>query len=254
MSSYKRKILQALSCGVILSGVVILGGCERPSGPAAVSAPGPDDWTRLPAIEQVEVSPSGLLAKGTTEPLGRVVLRQDQGQAYAVSADAQGRFSLPFRRPGQDAIFVVESQLGQDSISAGYALFVAAQSEAPVARIELGRATVRLDRRGGLEAFDSDGVVVIASGSAGQDGEIQMRVEDGPAMAITADKSGRWEQVISPAGAGPLSVTVQGRVHQYPGSGQSLAEGLYQEPGGWRLVWSTDRNTRQETWFPELSD
>lgn len=233
----------------------LLAGCsgERAESPKAGRsvAPSVGAWLSPPRIGSVTAAGSDLMIRGLTSPGGRVVLRSPVGEAFAASADAEGRFELRMPRPAGDRLLTPEIQNGEDAAPAPERLLIL--SGGPVALLRPGGASLRLDRGAPLESIDSDGSSLLASGRARAGARVVVDLGRGP-QTVTADATGRW---VSHAveGGGPVVVTVDGASFAYPGSGGGGGASLTVEPAGagWRAVWALPSGARQASWFPQAA-
>ena len=179
-----------------------------------------------------------LVIRGVASPAGRVVLRQEAGAGYAVTADDQGRFEIRLARPPGDLILAPELQVGQDAAEAPQTLVVLGQGAGPVALLRPGQAAQRLNGGGALSAVDSDGAALVAGGRAPAGSTVQIEAA-GRSLQAIADASGRWTQLLGPV-TGPQRIVVNGQGYDYPGA-VSATRGppVSMRAGqGWRITWS----------------
>src|SRR5690606_27656856 len=102
-----------------------IAGCGPQAQPEAKATP-ETGWVMSPDIDGVAASGRELIVRGQASPLGRVVVSGAGDLAYAVGADAQGRFELRVPRPAQDTLFEVEARVGQEGFPAPYRLLIGA--------------------------------------------------------------------------------------------------------------------------------
>lgn len=239
----KRPIALGLTV-VAMSAVSACG--DRPA-PEARTDPVPDTWVTPPQIDTVTGTGSGLSVRGSAAPLGRVVVAQQGGQAYAVAADAEGRFELRIPRPRQDTLYVVEARAGQLSYPAPYRLLVAGDPAGPSALLSIGAPTVRLDPGPSLDAVDSDGRAAVLSGRAPPESVVEVAAGPGPALGVVSN--GRWNVTVAGGVVEPLEVDGIGYT---PPSGMPSADGVLVRAGrGWQIRWEGAGGARQSTWFPD---
>lgn len=239
---------------VMLSMAVLasLSAACSPSPPrrAGAGAEAEATWTRPPAIVRVERAGGAILVSGLAEPGGRVVLRRDQGEAFAASADGRGRFEI--RVPAQTGHLLLrpETQVGEDAAASPDHLLILPGGHGPIAVLRAGGSTRRLDAAPPLAAIDSDGGMRLASGRT-PPGTARVEVQSGgQTVQVAPDVSGYWS-IMLPPHQGPDEIRVGGRVFVWPGE-SGLTQGLAVEQAGtgWRVRWSGPGNARQSTWLP----
>jgi hypothetical protein len=242
-----------------MTALAVLGGVGACSPAPEGRAPAPQDsagpgWVTPPQIESVQRTASGLSVRGRAAPQGRVVLRAVGGTAYAVGADAGGRFDLQVRAPANDTLFMVETQNGQDASPAPYQMLVSRDPTGPAALLGPGAPTRRLDRAGPLDVVDSDGHALLASGRATPGSAVAVSVAGRRPVEARAGADGRWSLTLTTDGAGAAEIIVAGRRYNYPGpvlgnaSGGGLA--IVSNPQGWSVSWPVEPRSRQGSWFP----
>lgn len=235
-----------------ISGAACLAGCspqgEAPSV-AEDSAPTKGGWLQPPRIGGVSVAGADLVIRGLAAPGGRVALRSPVGEAFAATADGEGRFELRMPRPVGDRLLSPEIQNGEDAASAPDRLLVL--SGGPIALVRPGGASLRLDRSAALASVDSDGGNLLAAGHAAPGAQVTVDLGRGP-RTVTADSTGRW---VSRAveGVGPTLITINGTAFAYPGGAVAQGEGLVvsRAGSGWMVSWSLPPGARQSSWFPQ---
>lgn len=213
------------------------------------SAPSANDWSMTPLVSTVTRSAQGIRISGLTEPQGRVVLRASDGAAYATGSDADGRFSVTAPSTSSDLLFVVEGQRGETTAYAPYELLILAGG--PTAMLANGAPTRRVDAAGPLDAIDSDGRALIASGRAAPNADVRVRVDGRAAIIARAGADGRWSVPLQAEGAVPLGLTVGDRHYAYPGPGAASAPLAAPAGEGWRTVRRFSDTTWQSSWFPQ---
>lgn len=207
-------------------------------------------WTRPPAVTSVERAGAGLVVSGTAEPEGRVVLRSDEGEAYAASADARGRFEVRLPAPARHLLLRPETQVGQDAAPSPDQLLILAGGEGPIAVLRTGAPTRRLDAAPALGAIDSDGGMRLASGRA-PSGVPRVEVRSGAQIVeVVPDRSGQWSVMLPPRER-PDEIEVAGRAFTWPGAvAPSTGLSVARAGAGWRIGWSGPGGARQSTWLP----
>jgi hypothetical protein len=235
--------------------------CSSPEPePGVAPAVGAPDWAATPRIDHAAREGAVMIVSGQADPGGRVALRGADGQAFAVSADDQGRFTLRFAAPDEDLLLRVGLQRGQTAVAGPEHLAIARDPRAPVLLTRQGAGSRRLDVAATpgarLETVDSDGQMTLISGRAAPGARVSIGVEGGSALEARADGRGLW--TVSLAGGGPLRLSLDGVRHDYPGHAVQ-APGLGENPGlgahfapvgaGWRLIWG-DAAAVQSAWSP----
>jgi hypothetical protein len=208
-------------------------------------------WARPPVVEGVRRTGSALLVSGVAEPEARVVLRSDDGAAFAAAADSRGRFEIGVPAPSGHLLLRPETQVGQDAALSPDRLLILAAGQGPVVVLRPGGATRRLDAAPPLGAVDSDGRMRLASGRAAP-GTALVEVESGgEAVQVAPDPQGRWSVILSPA-EGPDQIRVAGREFVWPGpAAPSRDLTVDRMEAGWRVRWTGPANARQSTWLPD---
>ena len=238
----KRRIAStfAVAAGLLAAGC---GPSEQPEAEATLQT----RWVMPPEIDAVAAAGRELIVQGQASPLGRVVVSGAGDLAYAVGADAEGRFELRVPRPAQDTLFQVEARVGQEGFPAPYRLLIGADAKAPIALLAIGAPTQRLDPGPGLDAVDSDGRAAFISGRAPARAQVVIEGEGG--RTVTADETGRWRLAGSGAGGGAIRIA---GVTYRPALGGTARPGVLERAGdGWRIDWASPGGGRQSTWFPD---
>lgn len=223
---------------------------ERTGGDAQAAR----EWARPPVIERVERTGTALAVSGVADPEARVVLRSDEGDAFAATADSHGRFEIRIPAPTAGHLLLrTETQVGQDSVPSPDRLLVLGAGQGPIAVLRPGGPTLRLDAAPALGAIDSDGRMRLASGHV-RAGTAVVEVESGgETVQVAPDAAGRWS-VILPARDGPDLVGVAGRDFPWPGEGAGSGDMLVERAGpGWRVRWIGPGGAGQTTWLPDLA-
>jgi hypothetical protein len=255
----KRRIFAIGMTALSVVAIVALGSVGACSRAREGRAPGPQDgagsgWVTPPQIDSAARTASGLSVRGRAAPQGRVVLRAAGGTAYAVGADANGRFDLEVRAPVNDTLFMVETQNGQDASPAPYQMLVSRDPAGPTALLGPGAPTRRLDRAGPLDVVDSDGHALLASGRAAPGSTVAVSVAGRDPVQAHVRPDGRWSLNLTTEGAGPAEIVVAGRRYAYPGpalgSGSGGALAVVSNPQGWSVSWPVAPRSRQGSWFP----
>lgn len=242
----------------ILSLVAALAGAAAACSPAPPERDktGPEaagGWTRPPAIQRVERAGSALVVSGVAETDARVVLRSDDGAAFAASADSRGRFEIRLPAPEERLLLRPETQVGQDTALSPDRLLILAGGQGPIAVLRAGGPTRRLDAAPALGAIDSDGRMRLASGHVAR-GTDQVEVRSGgETVQVAPDAEGRWSVMLAPHD-GPDEIQVGGRAFLWPGDAPASAPlSVERLESGWRIQWTGPAGARQSTWLPDTA-
>ena len=242
----KRPIASTLSATLAMLVALTVSACGEEAQPAA-AATQESGWVMPPEIDEVASSGRELIVRGQASPLGRVAVSGAGDLAYAVGADAEGRFELRVPRPAQDTLFLVEARVGQAGFPAPYRLLIGADPSAPIALLAIGAPTQRLDAGPGLDAVDTDGRAAFVSGRAAAGAEVV--IEGSVERRVTADERGRWR--LAGSGDGSTPITVDGTAYAPAPGGAATPDALQRSRAGWRIDWSSPGGGRQSTWFPD---
>lgn len=243
----KRAILSIAAAA--LAAACTPGAPEQPGGETEASR----DWVRPPAIAAVRRSGSVLTVTGTADPAARVVLRGDDGTAFAATADSRGRFEVRVPAPAGHLLLRPETQVGQDAASSPDQLLILAGGQGPAAVLRTGGPSRRLDSSPVLGAIDGDGRMRLASGRVVAGTEV-VEVRNGQeTIQVSPDATGSWS-VILPASGSPDPIRVDGRDFVWPG--RVVGDGPFSVErldAGWRVSWTGAGGARQTTWLPDAS-
>jgi hypothetical protein len=243
---------RAICVAAAVAALAGLGGCmpeaERPARDAAGNATG---WTQPPQIISVRRAQSSLIFSGQAEPGARVVLRNDEGAAYAAAADPDGRFEIRMAMPSGALLLRPETQMGQDAAGSPDRLLIINGGRGPIAILRAGGPTRRLDAAPALGAVDSDAQSLLASGLTAAPGQAVSVSAGADTLEVQAGQGGRWSVLLGSIAPGS-TVRVGGRGFVWPGPG-APGPGLQVERAGegWRIGWTGSRGARQWTWLPD---
>lgn len=237
---------------VFASVLATMAGCGRDPQDNPVADVQAGGWVEAPVIDRASRDAAGLRVSGLASPGSRIVIRGDARTAFAVGTDDDGRFNLLVPSPQTDTLYVVEIQAGEDAVPAAARLLVAGDPAGPVALISPGAPTRRLDPGSGLDVIDSDGRTRIASGRSAAGKGIAITVGDGDPVTATANPAGRWTLNLGASLATPVTLSVEGVPHVYPGEARSDAPDNRLTPNGngVTLFWRLSDTARQSSWFP----
>ncbi|MCS6625368.1 hypothetical protein N0B44_20875 [Roseibacterium beibuensis] len=220
---------------------------ERSGGEAQAAR----EWARPPVVERVERSGSTLAVSGVADAEARVVLRGDDGAAFAAAADSRGRFEVRVPAPSGHLLLRPETQVGQDAAPSPDRLLILAAGQGPIVVLRPGGPTRRLDAAPPLGAIDSDGRMRLASGRAPAGSEVVEVQSGGETVQVAPDAEGRWS-VILPVGDGPDQIRVGGRDFTWPGEAGASRDLLVERmASGWRIRWAGPGGAGQTTWLPD---
>lgn len=232
-----------------MAALCVMGAaCSNPApqNAAAENGSAASAWVQPPHIDGVVREAGGLVVRGGTAPGARVVLRGQNGDAIAASADAAGRFEVRLPPVVGDMQFMPEIQLGQDTAVSPETLVVIQGGAGPVVLISAGEPTLRLDSQNVLDAVDADGGAIIVSGHRA---DALPDVTIGGEAVRPVPGRGSW-RVMAPGGAA-TTITVDGRTYAYPGESGGSGFSVERIDAGWRLTWPVAAGGRQSTWLPD---
>jgi hypothetical protein len=239
----KRRMIVA--CVAVLAAAACSDRQGGVAGPTGADEASP--WVRPPLIDGVTRDGGVLVVRGAADPNARVVLRAPDAAAVAASADGAGRFELRLPPLHGDVRFTPEVQVGEDAAVSPETLVVIQGGAGPAVLIAAGQPTVRLDGAGALDAVDSDGATLMASGQA--EGAAPVVTVNGVGVPATAIGRGRWRAVTGQAGA--ATITVNGKSVDYPGAGDATGFIIERAGQGWRITWPVEPNGHQSAWLPD---
>lgn len=246
----KRAIL-SMAAAVLAGGAAACS--PNPPERAAGDAQAEREWARPPAIERVERSGSTLAVSGVADPEARVVLRGDDGAAFAATADSRGGFEIRVPAPAGHLLLRAETQVGQDAAPSPDRLLVLAAGQGPIAVLRPGGATRRLDAAPVLGAIDSDGRMRLASGRVPAGTEAVEVQSGGETVQVAPDAEGRWSVILT-ARDGPDHIRVAGRDFAWPGEASGSPElAVERMEAGWRIRWTGPGGSGQTTWLPDVA-
>ena len=244
----KRAIL-SIAAAVVAGGAT---GCSpNPPERTAGDVQAARGWARPPVIGRVERTGSDLAISGVADPGARIVLRGDDGAAFAATADPRGGFEMRLPAPAGHLVLRAETQVGQDAAISPDRLLILAGGRGPIAVLRPGGATRRLDSAPILGAIDSDGRMRLASGrvAAGTAaGEVQ---SGGETVQVVPDADGRWSAILT-AREDPDHIRVAGREFPSPGEVEGSRDlAVEHMEAGWRIRWTGPGGSGQTTWLPD---
>ncbi|GAA0623512.1 hypothetical protein GCM10009422_19490 [Brevundimonas kwangchunensis] len=243
---------RAIFAGMLLGASAALAACSDAPRSADKVDPASQatGWTQPPEITGVRRGPATLIFSGMAEPGARVVLRNDEGAAFAAAADERGAFEIRMTAPRAHLVLRPETQVGQDAAVSPDRLLILA--DGPIAVLRAGGPTRRLGDSPALGAVDSDGRAALASGQAAE-GVARVAVAAGSELLqVTPDATGHWSVVLAGAGAAQ-SIRVGSTTFAWPGPGAGTDSLTAERAGeGWRVAWNGPAGARQWTWLPDV--
>jgi len=244
----KRAILSTVAAALAVGAAACSPAPPEQTGARTGSA---GDWARPPVVESVERSGSALVVSGVAEPEARVVLRSDDGAAFAAAADSRGRFEVGLPTQAGHLLLRPETQVGQDAAPSPDSLLILAGGQGPIVVLRPGGPARRLDAAPVLGAIDSDGRMRLASGRAAP-GTTSIQVQSGgETVQVAPGPDGRWSVMLAPH-EGPDEIRVAGRGFTWPGRAKASRDlTAEQMETGWRIGWTGPGNARQSTWLPD---
>lgn len=246
----KRAIL-SIAAAVVAGGAT---GCSpNPPERMAGDVQAAREWARPPVIQRVERTGSALVISGVADAGARVVLRGDDGAAFAATADSRGDFEIRLPAPAGHLLLRAETQVGQNAAASPDRLLVLAGGRGPIAVLRPGGATRRLDAGPVLGAVDSDGRMRLASGLVPA-GTAAVEVQSsGESVQVVPDAAGRWSVILG-SSDGPDQIRVAGRDFLWPGeAGGSRELAVERRESGWRIRWTGPGGAGQTTWLPDIA-
>jgi hypothetical protein len=247
-----KRVISAMAAAVLAGGVPACspGPPERAQNDAGAAR----EWARPPVIERVESAGPALIVSGVAAPEARVVLRGDDGAAFAATADARGRFEIRVPAPPAHLLLRPETQIGQDGAPSPDRLLILAAGAGPIVVLRPGGPTRRLDAAPALAAVDSDGRMRLASGRTSPGAGVVEVQSGGETVQVAPDAEGRWS-VILPPGGGQDQIRVGGRDFPWPGEAVGSQDLMVERmDSGWRVRWAGPAGARQSTWLPDRAD
>lgn len=241
-------VVAVIAVGLSLGVVACMPEPERPARDAAGNTTG---WTQPPQILSVQQADASLIFVGRAEPGARVVLRNDQGAAYAAAAGTDGRFEIRMAAPRGLLLLRPETQIGQDAARSPDRLLIIDGGRGPIAVLRPGGPTRRLDPAPVLGAVDSDARSVLASGRTAARGQRLEISAAGDTLDVISGEGGRWSVLLGPVGSGQ-TVRVGEQTFAWPGPGATGSDLQIDRAGaGWRVGWAGPGGAYQWTWLPD---
>ncbi|WP_409020751.1 hypothetical protein [Brevundimonas vesicularis] len=246
-----RRIFAA---AVTALGCIFLAGCdsqeERASGPKRQD----DGWTTAPRVETVLLKSSAATISGIATPDARVLLRGDEGEAYAVAADDRGRFVVTISLTDSHVMLTPEILQGQNTVRGPEHLLILTEPGLAVMQTE-GGSSRRLTPGPLLDAIDGDGQALIASGRARPQETVRVSVPGRYETAIRVGDNGRWVASLAGIADEAVTVMVNNQAFAYPGPAGGLdgksSFRLEASGGGWLLTRRLGAEAMLTSWFPQ---
>lgn len=235
-------------------GLVALYGCSPADGTGNATGDRQDDgWTTPPRIEAVSLNGRQAVIAGAASPEARVVLRGDGGEIYAVNADNSGRFELSVSMDNPSLVLIPEVQQGQDAIKGPQRLVIVAEAGLAVIQTD-GGGSQRLTPGPALDAIDSDGRALVASGRGVAGETVRISVPGHFETAVKVGDDLRWSTGLTGVGGQGFALNVNSQVFAYPGPGALLKGDENQRfevyGSGWRITRRIGDRAFLASWFP----
>lgn len=225
-----------------------LSGCGSEAGEGKLQDEASVGWPQPPSVSEVVWNGSLAGLSGVAAPAARVVFSGERGEAYAVTADQEGRFMLWIEVPQGGLILNPRVQVGQVGVEGQGVLFLASDPVPVAAILFSGEGAYRLDGKGPLDSVDSDGSAMIVTGRKVSDRAISLNV-GGQSIPVTPNDDGRWAVVATPGG-GPVDIALDGMSYRFGGSMQGTETRFHSE-SGWVIRRNVGGRAVQTTWLPE---
>jgi len=244
MKRYRQVKYAVASFAVVAA---MLSGCGRSDPQKSLEHSAVNGWQQPPSV--ISVSWRGQMASvsGMASPAARVIFAGERGEAYAVSADADGNFVLVINVPEAGLLLRPRAQVGTGAVEGQGALFLASGMQPVAAILFAGEGAYRLDGGGLLDAVDADGEALILSGRS-EKGRDTTLVVDGQNVTVNANEDGRWA-VVAPDNRAPVEIVLNGVGYRFPGI-QKAAGVRAINDSGWLVTRDFGGNAVQSTWLP----
>lgn len=238
----------------MIGAVVALNGCGQVDGSGNPAGEGQDDgWTTAPRIEGVSLNGRQAVIAGSAASGARVLLRGDGGEAFAAGADGKGRFEMSVALNDESMILIPEVQQGQDAIKGPQRLVILPDAGLAVLQTD-GGGSQRLTPGPILDAIDSDGRALVASGRGRAGQNVRISVPGRFQTTIKVGDDMRWSTSLSGVGVQGFDLEVEGQSFAYPGVGEGIENTENQRleaiSGGWRLTRKLSGKAYLSSWFP----
>ncbi|QLQ13291.1 MAG: hypothetical protein HZY74_08400 [Brevundimonas sp.] len=168
-------------------------------------------------------------------------------------ADENGTFVVSLPRPIGHVLYHAEVQNGETAVVSPELLLVLDGGNGPLAVLQAGWPSLRLDRALPLGAVDADDGRVLLSGQLPTaDGSVRVTTQHGT-RAHRLGPDGKW--TAAEELTGPQAIQVDGNTYEWPGRGESTGEqtDIERAGRGWRIIWRTPGGGRQSTWLPDAT-
>lgn len=207
-----------------------------------------ESWPQPPSVTEVKWNGNLAGVSGVAAPSARVVFGGESGEAYAVTADAEGSFLLWIEVPTEGLLLHPRVQVGQTGVEGQGVMFLASHPKPVAAILFAGEGAYRLDGNRPLDAVDADGEALIVTGRLAP-GHRTNLVVGGQSIPVRANEDGRWA-VVATSGAGPVDIVLNGTSYHFAGLGAS-GEGRTHNESGWMIRREWGGGAVQTTWLPE---
>lgn len=243
-----KRYLHVKSVAVAMAVLVLpLVACGQGSTERKPQGSEASDWPQPPSVSEVVWRGNLAGVSGVAAPSARVVFGGEGGEAYAVTADAQGQFMLWIEVPEGGLLLYPRVQVGQVGVEGQGVMFLARQPEPVAAILFAGEGAYRLGHNGALDAVDTDGEALIVSGHLTSERPVSLLV-NGQSIPVIANDDGRWA-VVANSGSGSVSIAVDGKPYRFTDLPDGPAVRVYTE-SGWFIRRDLGGEAVQTTWLP----
>lgn len=207
----------------------------------------------VPQIETVELSGRQAVITGSAAASARVLLRGDEGETYAVVVDDRGHFDLSITLPDDSVVLTPEVQQGQDTVKGPQRLVILPDAGLAVIQTD-GGGSQRLTPAPLLDAIDSDGQAIVASGRGRPGDVVRILVPGRYETTVKVGDDRRWSTGLAGMQDQGFTLVVNDRTFAYPGAEAGLdkekVNRIEEVEGGWRLTRRLGRQAFMTSWFP----
>ncbi len=210
-----KRFWAALAVGLATITTVACGAQPDADRAEAAAASG---WTQPPRVLRVSRDRAGIVVSGEGAAEGRVVLRDEQGRAYAASIDTAARFDLRLPALPGPLFYTTDGQIGSvHARQAGRLLIDQTRGFAVV--LEPGgpsRSIWVAGARGPSLVIDYDGGMAVASGVSGPGQAMRILVGGREVASVVFDEhDSHWATQPFPLTAGERHLTIEAGREQW---------------------------------------
>jgi hypothetical protein len=196
----------------------------------------------------------GFTVRGLSQPDVRVRLAAQDGAAYGVTADAEGRFAIDLPRAPRPQLLAVGAEVGGRMVMPRGRLFLPPAGEAGALLLSPGAPSKPLSGEMMLGAVDYDrGGGLAVSGKAAPGAEVRVLLDGTLVRQGRPDAQGRFGLVV-PGSVSPgahlialqsAGRSVERRIELVAATGGAEASAV---ENGWRVVWTPEGGGTQTSW------